>query len=228
MKLREAEDDARKVNLKSWPLAEHAAQDHIRNRAYDRAAQAYKDFIAVATPAKSPDLPRAYIALLEVRCMQSEIDKAVLIFNQFFELFQKDGPMLRACGNTIYPYFDRLKDKPARDRLLGLAEKALRAGIELPGDTNSRAQALFDLGMTLYYQDRFAEAVPVLRQSIESTRASSTQEDRQLRLADALRKSGDKTGATEIYDKLKNSERANVRESANYGLIAIRQSDTKP
>ena len=54
-----------------------------------------------------------------------------------------------------------------------------------------------------------------------------SQEDRQLRLAEALRKAGDHTGAIELYKKLKTSERPNVRETANYGMIAIEQNDTK-
>ena len=98
----------------------------------------------------------------------------------------------------------------------------------MPANNDNKADALFDLGMCLFYQDRVAEAVPQLRQSIELTRSVGTQEDRQLRLAEALRKSGDRAGAIDLYNKLKASDRPNVRESANYGLAGIEHGQAHP
>ena len=226
MKLMEAMDGNAKRNVKSWISTNAAAQDQIKNQNYDRAAKIYKEHIA-AVPL-SPDLPKAYLALIEVDCMQADVNAVSADFDKFFALYgKKDGPSLRQCGNIVNQYLERPRAKTDRDRLMKISEKTLRAGLELPCDQANKAQALFDLGMCLYYQERVADAVPVLRQSVDLTQAMGTQEDRQLRLAEALRKSGDKNGATELYTKLKGSERPNVRETANYGLIAIKQAESK-
>ena len=226
MKLTEAFDANNRKDLKSWSHAKTAAQEKITSRNYDQAAKIYKDHIAAAP--MSTDLPKAYLGLIEVLCMQGDVDGVTGEFIKFFVLFdKKDGASLRNCGNIINQYYDRPKTKTDRDRLLKVSEKALRAGLDLPCDNDYKSQALFDLGLTLFYQERMAEAVTVLRQSVALTRAPSTQEDRQLRLAEALRKAGDHTGAIELYKKLKTSERPNVRETANYGMIAIEQNDTK-
>jgi hypothetical protein len=81
--------------------------------------------------------------------------------------------------------------------------------------------------MAMQNQDHFKEAVPVLQQAIAITRAPAILEDRQLRLAEAMRKSGDRPGALALYKKLKLSERPNIRESASYGLITLEQAETK-
>jgi len=135
--------------------------------------------------------------------------------------------MLRACGNVLYPHCAELKDIPMRNRFLAWPRRRCGRASNFPATPPARPRR-FRLGMTLYYGDRFADSVAVLRQAVESTRVSSLQEDRQLRLADALRKSGDSDGARDIYQKLSASTRDNVRESAQFGLNAIRQSDPKP
>ena len=157
--------------------------------------------------------------------MQGDVNATVMQFEKFFKFSEhKDGPSLRQCGNIVNQYWDR-PPQSERDRLLKLAERALRAGLELPCDNDNKAQALFDLGMCLYNQDRVADAVPPLRESVGLTRSATTQEDRQLRLAEALRKTGDKAGAMELYNILKTSKRPNVRETAIYGLDAIKHSE---
>lgn len=225
-KLAEGDDFAAKKDRKSWPRAREAAQDMIARKNYERAATVYNEHIKAAP--ESPDLPKAYTALIEVYCMNYDLDKATEKFNLFFTRFEKDGVSLRTFGNTIYPYFDRFKNPSDRDRLLGMAEKALRSGVELPADVTHKSQALFDLGSIFYFQERFKDAAPFMRQSIDLTQSPLIREERQVRLADVLRKSGDKPGAIELYNKLKDSESTHVRESANYGLIALRAGESKP
>ena len=222
MKLMEAMDTNSRRDLKSWPRTHRAAQEQLQNNNYDKAARIYMDFIAAAPTAV--ELPKAYLALMEIYCMHSDVNSLSAQFEKFYALYErKDGPSLRQCGNLLNQYWERPTRAADRTRLLKMSERSLRAGLSLPADNDNKAQAKFDLGMCLYYQERVAESVPLLRESVELTTAAGTQEDRQLRLAEALRKSGDKAGALDLYNRLKASQRANVRESANYGLIAIKQ-----
>ena len=226
MKLSEAFDSNSRKDIKSWAHTKTAAQEKIASRQYDQAVKIYKDHIAAAP--KSPELPTAYLALIEVLCMQGDVDGVADQFNTFFTLYDgKDGQPLRAGGKVLNDYVARQKRKGDQERLLKMAEKSLRAGLAMQCDAESKSESLFELGMTMFELDRVAESIPVLRQSIDTTRSPSKQEDRKLRLAEALRKSGDRAGAIELYEKLKTSERPNVRESANYGLIVIKQSDSK-
>ncbi len=227
MKLMEAFDNTSRKDIKKWSYVKSSAQEKIAARNYDEAAKVYKAHI-VAAP-KSPELPLAYLALLEVQCMDGNIDAVSDTFNTFFTLYEKkDGLSLRSAGKVLNDYVGRQKKKPDQMRLLTLSEKTLRAGLLLPCDNEAKSDSIYELGMSIFEQDRVSESIPILRQSIEGTRAPSKQEDRQLRLAEALRKSGDRAGALALYESLKTSERPNVRESANYGLIVIKQSDAKP
>ena len=224
-KLAEGADFAAGKNRKSWPRAREAALDMVAHKNYERAALIYQEHIRAAPD--SPDLSKAYTALIEVYCMNYDVNKAVENFNQFLTHFAKDGVALRAFGNTIYPYFDRFKNTAERDRVLAMAEKALRTGLELPCDPQNKSAALYDLGSIFYFQERYKDSVTFMRQSVDLTEPALLHEERQVRLADTLRKSGDKAGALELYNKLKDSESTHVRESANYGLISLRSAESK-
>ena len=226
MKLMEAFDNNNRKDVKSWAHTKLAAQEKVAARNYDEAAKIYKAHIAAAP--KSVELPTAYLALIETLCMQGDVDGVADQFNTFYTLYdKKDGQSLRAAGKILNDYVARQKRKTDQDRLLKMAEKTLRAGLAMQCEDEAKSDSLFELGMSIFEQDRVAQSIPVLKLSIDSTRALSKQEDRQLRLAEALRKSGDRAGALALYDKLKASERPNVRESANYGLIVIKQSEPK-
>jgi tetratricopeptide (TPR) repeat protein len=225
LKLAEAQAVLSRQDQSSWGRTEMAGREQMRNRSYERAAQLYRDFIAAAP--QSPDLPQAYIGLLEVYCMQGDMNKAAEAFDQFYARCEQDGPMLRKCGHTLFPYWERMKDKNARQRVLQLAEKALRRGAQLNGEAEANAQALFDLGAVLLYQNRATDAVPVLRQAVAATANKQTGEDRALRLGDALRKAGDLKGAKEAFTKLSTSDRAGIREKARNGLIFVNTDENR-
>ncbi|MEI6232344.1 MAG: PEGA domain-containing protein [Planctomycetota bacterium] len=224
----EATDRGARKDVKSWTRTKIAAQEKLAGGNIEQAIAIYKEHIAAAP--KSPELPTAYLALIEALCRTGDEAKITAQVDEFFKLYeqQKDGQSLRAAGKILNGYADRIKSKDARTHIQQLAEKSLRAGLALPCDSEGKSDSLFELALSVLDQGRANDAIPIFRESIDSTRAISKQEDRELRLADALRKSGDRAGAIKVYDKLKASERPNVRESANYGMIVLKQNESKP
>lgn len=217
-KLEQAKEILEQKNAASWPWVEATGRMNIRAHNYERAGRIYEDFIA-ASP-KSPDLPQAYIALIEVRLMQRDVDSARESFDKFFAQYHNDAAALRNCGGAIYPYQARsFVSRQSRAALLEMAEKALRRGLELTRDGESRAQCLCDLGTVLNYSGAPNEAADCFEKSVAATKDPQLQEDRMLLLADALRKAERYEEAEVLYQTLKKSERASVRESANTGIL---------
>jgi len=217
-KLEQAQQLLSQKNVASWTWIETAARMHLRSRNFDKAIQLYKDHIAAAP--QSPSVAQAYTALIEANLMQRDLAQAREAFDKFRALFQDNEPALRVCGETIYPYHDRMSPK-GKVQVLDMAELALRRALELAKEPVARAQCLFDVGTVVNYQGRPKEAITLFQESIAATRDVEAKEERYLRLADALRKAERIPEAEVLYEKLKKSARASIRESANTGLIYV-------
>ncbi|MCY3023335.1 MAG: tetratricopeptide repeat protein [Planctomycetota bacterium] len=223
-KLDQAHEILSQKNVASWQWVETAARMNMRNRNYDRAARLYADHIAAAP--NSPNLPQTYVALMEVYLMQRDVVNARAQYDKFYALYQNNDAALLRCGSALYPYQDRMGAK-GRQQVLEMSEQALRRALTLVKDQTSRAQCLFDLGAVLNFAGRPKEAVPVFEQSIAATADKGVAEERSLRLADALRKAGRIEEAEALYNKLKGSARADIRESAQTGLVYVAADKAK-
>ncbi|MFH0939944.1 MAG: PEGA domain-containing protein [Planctomycetota bacterium] len=117
-------------NINSWSWTDRVARICLKGQNYERAAKIYLDHIAAAP--KTPDLPKAYVALLEVYLTQRDIIAARKTFDQFYELYQNDGTALRDCSRRMKIYKDRIPNDQGRQQVLEMAEQALRRSRELP------------------------------------------------------------------------------------------------
>jgi len=217
-KLDQAQELVSRKSIGSWTWAETAGRMAIRSRNFDKAIQIYKDHIAAAPT--SPDLPLAYVALLEVHLMDRDVASAREVFDKFMKLFGTNDSALRACGSAMVSYQERM---PARGRtqLLEMADMALQKAVELTKDPLLKSQCQYDLAVVLTSEGKAKDAVPLFEKAVASAGEPVVTEERQLRLADALRKASRLDEARDLYNKLTSSERAATRESAKTGLIYI-------
>ena len=227
-KLEEAQEQIARKNITSWEWAERAGQLSVQGRNYEKAAKIYRDHIAAVLP-DGKDLDKAYVALMEVSLMQRDVASASDTFDEFYKKFENNGAVLRQCGQDIYVYNDRMRREKDRARVLELAEKALKRGLELPADPAPKSQAFFDLGTVLIFEGRPKDAVPAFEQSIAISTDKAVKEERSLRLGDALRKDGRLKESRDLYETLKKSTRTSIRESAETGLnfISIEENRRK-
>ena len=217
-KLEQAQDLIGRKSVSSWSWTEASARTNIRNRNYEKAARVFADHIA-ATP-NSPNLADAYIALMEVHLMQRDALKIRETFDKFYPLFEKNGTALRQCGTTISSYYERLPGQ-SRYQVLFLAEKALRGAVEASKNTPAHSQCLFDLANVLNYEEKASEAIPLYEQSISTAAEQTVQDDRSLRLADALRRADRLDESRALFTRLSTSERNTIREGAKAGLVYV-------
>jgi tetratricopeptide (TPR) repeat protein len=217
-KLEQAQDLIGRKSVTSWAWTEASARTNIRNRNYEKAARIFTDHIAAAP--NSPNLADAYIALIEVHLMQRDALKIRETFDKFYPLYEKNGVAIRQCGNTIASYYERLPGQ-SRYQVLFLAEKALRAATEASKGTPAHSQCLFDLANVLNYEEKTSDAIPLYQQSISTTTDVTVQDDRSLRLADALRRAGRLEESRALFTRLSTSERNSIREGAKAGLVYV-------
>ena len=222
--LEKKQETVGRKNVTSFAWAEQSARMQLRNRNYDGAARLYRDHIAAAP--QGPDLYKAYVALMDVSLMQRDVVKAREAFDAFLPLFNDNGPALRLCGSTLYQYQERVSIK-SRPQLLEMSQKALRRGLELTVLPAEKAQCLYDLGMVLRHADQAKDAVPYLEQSVALTTDVLLQEERMLRLADALYRADRLDEATTLYTKLTSSERTQIREGARTGQLYVTSAKMK-
>jgi tetratricopeptide (TPR) repeat protein len=220
-----AQDLVARKNINSWTWAERSGQTQMKSRNFGAAAKTFSDHIAAAP--QSPDLPKAYMSLLEVYLMQRDTAQASALFETFYGKYAAVPGELRQCGIKLASFNDRMVTQKDKDRVLVLAEKALRRSIELPAAEPAKAESLYELGAVLLYQNRPTEAVAVLTQCIDKTPAGALNDERSLRLADALRKSGQLAEAKAIFTRLSKSDRSNVKDGAKTGLIYVETDEAK-
>ena len=225
-KIDEAQEQSTRKNIASWAWAERTGQLHVQNRNYDRAARVYTEHIAAA-PAGSKDLPLAYVALIQVLLMQRDLPSATENFDKFFALYKDNGEAMRACGGSLYVYHDHLRKDQDRMKVLQMSERALRRGLELAADPAAKSQCQFDLGTVLIFEERAQDALPLFEQAVAGTQDEATHEARELRLADAMRRSGRLDDSRTLFNKLKTSARANTRENAETGLNFIEADEAR-
>jgi tetratricopeptide (TPR) repeat protein len=212
-----------KHNIGSWPWVEQAARLHLGGGNYERAAQIYHGFIAAAPG--SPDLYKAWAALVEINMLQHDVPGASAAFNQFYAACKNDGDHLEYGGQLIVQHRDILNAVEARLLALGLAEKALRRAAELFAAPADQARCQSELALVLVDLERAAEAVPVLRQALQNTAGGTLKEQRSLQLAEALRLAGELGRAREQYEKLEKSKNPEVRDQAQTGLICVKADE---
>lgn len=214
-------------NAASWAWAQRSGGMQMHARNYGSAIKIYRDHIAAAP--NSPDLYRAYTAVIEACVGQRDLGTARKEFDQFFTRYAADGAALRYCGAQLYSWQDRM-NRSSRAELLAMCEQALRRGLELakPDEKREKAQCMDDLAAVLLYLDKPKESVPLLEQAIDLTPEASVREERSLRLADALRRSDRLEEAAAIYKKLSGSDQSRIRESAKTGLIYVEIGRKKP
>ncbi|HYF51421.1 MAG TPA: hypothetical protein VEJ63_18555, partial [Planctomycetota bacterium] len=215
----EAQEILSRKNIALWTWAERVGRMHVQNKNYERAAKTYEDHIAAAAK-DSPDLPRAYAALSEVYLTQQDLVKTRALHARFMKEFNANGGALYAFGKTVLGYHDRVTGKDRRREVLDMAEASLRRASELP-DNGSKLLTLLELGNTLVLQERAEQAVPFFETVVKGTDEVAAREDRELRLGDALRRSGRLEEAALIFKKLVASNRSSVRGAANVGLEYI-------
>lgn len=218
-KLDQAQELVSRKSVGSWTWAETAARMSIRSRNFDKAIQTLNDHIAAAPT--SPDLPLAYVMLLEVHLMDRDVTKAREVFDKFMKLFGANDTALRACGSAMVSYQERMPQR-GKAQLLEMADQALQKAVELTKDPVLKSQCQYDLAVVMTSEGKAKEAVPLFEKALAAAAADPLiHEERSLRLADALRKSGRLDEARELFNKLTSSERAATRESAKTGLIYI-------
>jgi tetratricopeptide (TPR) repeat protein len=205
-------------NITSWPWIETAGRMNIRSQRYDKAEKLYTDYIAAA--GKAPDVQKAYVALIELYCMQRQAPQAREAFDKFLALYQNDGAALRTCGSTIYPYYYLMSAK-GRAQVLEIAEQALRRALDLLKEPAPKAQCMSDLGVVLTCAGRAKDAVPLFEQAIAAAPDPATKEERSLRLADALWKAGRLTESEALYNKLMKSQNTTIRGAAQTGQLYV-------
>lgn len=226
-RLEEAERLLSQRNVSSWPWVEAAAKMHLQGRGYsvDKAVQLYRDHLNTVGR-DAPSAPQACVALMEAYLMQRDVTKAREVFDKFYAICQNNAAALLSCGSALPPYHDRMVTR-GRVQVLEMAEQALRRGLELTKDEAGRVPGLFDLATVLSYAGRSQEAVPLFEQCIAATADAALKEERSLRLADALRRAERIEEADALYSKLRNSQRADIRDKANTGLIYVAADRTR-
>lgn len=213
------------ISSTSWDWTEHRARIYIANKDFANAAQIYNKHIAALAP-KSPDLPRAYAALMRVYLKQHDLNKARAAFDAYYDLYDKDSGAMRLYSETLLKSTnpDRTTNQNERNAIREMAEKSLRRTIEITDTGNAMAQCQADLAGLLADTGRFADAVPLYEKAIATATENAdvpAQEDRSLRLADALRKVGRRIEARALYEKLTTSVHAPTRDAAKLALVAI-------
>jgi tetratricopeptide (TPR) repeat protein len=220
-KLDQAQEEALTKNGASWEYTDNAAHIALSRKDFEKATQIYRNHIA-ALGANSPDAPRAYAALLEVSLIQRDLAGARTQFNTMYELFDKNGDAMQKFGETLVKFTDRTTNRKERDALNQMAEKALRHAIEITDTGPALVDCQTCLGRLLVDTGRAAEAVPLFEKAVASSALDVVaQEDRQLRLGDALRKAGRLPEARTVYESLTNSKRSITRDLARLALAAM-------
>jgi tetratricopeptide (TPR) repeat protein len=223
--LENARENLDRKNVTQWEWVERAAQLNLRNQNPEKAVRLYEEHIRVV-PADSPSLYKAHTALMKAHLMRRDADDTEAAFNTFFQKFEQNGEALRYFGAEIFPYQDRLGSR-GRTLVLGYCEKIFRAALLGTPEGPEQVEVAFDLGTTLNFLNRSADAVPFLKRAVEKTPAGPLLEERNLRYADALRRTQQFDEAERIYRELQQSERSSIRESARTGAVYVRADRTR-
>jgi tetratricopeptide (TPR) repeat protein len=213
-------------NLPSWEWAERSARVYLNNANYDKAERIYTEHIAVAQ--NSPDLPKAYVALMELHLMKRDLKSAREVFDTFFPMFSDNAEAMRNCGEVfVNKHLERIINTKDREKLVEMAEKSLRRGVEITFDPKAKAQCEVDLGVALLNTGRPADAAAQFKAALESTNDPALREDRSISLASALRRSGKTREARDICEKLADSPRPATRQRVKIELLTIDNAERK-
>ncbi len=225
-KIEQAQELINSKNLPSWEWAERSARVYLNNNNYEKAARIYQDHIKVA--AEGPDLPKAYLALMDLELMRRDLKTTREVFDTFFFMFSSNAEAMRVCGETfVNKHLERMINSGDRTKLVEMAEKCLRRGVEITYDKKAKAQCEADLGVALLNTGRAADAVVQFQSALEKTEDPALREDRSLSLAGALRRAGKLAEARAVCEQLKESERPATLERVKIELLTITNAERK-
>ena len=226
LKIEQANELITSKNLPSWEWAEHSARVYLNNNNYEKAARVYQDHIKVAP--EGPDLPKAYLALMDLELMRRDLKTTREVFDTFFFMFSSNAEAMRNCGETfVNKHLERMVSSGDRTKLIDMAEKCLRRALEITYDKKAKAQCQSDLGVALLNTGRAADAVVQFQGALDQTDDVALREDRSLSLAGALRRAGKLTEARAVCEPLKDSPRPATVERVKIELLTIGNAERK-
>jgi len=98
--------------------------------------------------------------------------------------------MLRASGHSLLSFYRRLSAPPQQTAALEAAEKALRADLQFPGETESKGRRSSTWRPQLILNHAAVRQKPA--KSVSTTKSAPVREERQLKFAEALAQSGER------------------------------------
>ncbi|MCZ7647563.1 MAG: PEGA domain-containing protein [Planctomycetota bacterium] len=220
-KLAQAEEIYSRLNIGSWTWVEMAANNLVQNRNYPAAEQLY-----VAHLEKDPNGAHALdccAALLEVRLQQNKLSTAGDAFDRLFPLARNRPEILVDVGRMIVSFQNRVRFSD-REELLEMAGKAFRRAYEAGRQGPLQAEAAFMLANVLVAQKHPVEALAYYKLAVEQAPDAKEKEERQYRLAEALRQAQRFEEAKAHFEELTKSESVTIREKARAGLILVRMA----
>ena len=225
-RIEQAQEMINVKNLPSWEWAERSARVYLNNANYDKAERIYTEHIAVAQ--NSADLPKAYVALMELHLMKRDLRSTREVFDTFYPMFSDNAEAMRNCGEVlINKHLERIITSKDREKLVEMAEKSLRRGVEITYDPRAKSQCECDLGVALLNTGRPADAVTQFKAALDATTDPALREERSISLASALRRSGKMREAREICEKLAESPRPTTRQRVKMELLTIDNAERK-
>lgn len=223
-KLQKAEEIYSRRNIVSWNWVELAANNLLENGQQAAAEQLYLQHLA-----KVPDGPHAveaYMALLDVRLQQRNLSTAEESFAKILELAKTRPEQLINTGKLLQRFQNRVRFNDQAG-LLELAEKAYRQAYDAAQAGLQRGEAALLLGNVLTTQKHPVEAIAYYKEAAANAPDAGERENREVRLAEALRQSERFAEAKALYEKLTQSESVSIREKAKTGLILVKMARTE-
>ncbi len=220
-KLERAEEIYGNKNLDSWAWVDMAARNHIRNAQYEHAERLFLGHLDKVP--NSPNSLECTLELLKVRLKMRNVSSAGETFTRLYDMAQDRPTTLLDVGQAIMAHKERI---PANDRaeLLKMAEKACVRALKLSKLKSTQGNCAYEIGRILIAQGNPDEAVEYFKKSTERAENKDIEEDRMLRMAEAMRLAGKLDKAQNVLKELTQSERAVIRERARAGLILVRMA----
>ena len=209
-------------HLDDWAWVKQAAENLLRDKRLERAEDLYSRHIGAA--AQSPELPQAFLGLLTVRLRMHNLSGVRETFTRFVETYGKRPDLLLQAGQAVLAAHPFYRDQELAE-VLGMAERALRAGLEGCPPGEPRAKVAAELAVVLERQERYVQALAFYRQAAEGTADEALRETRLLEQAACLVRMKSLREARALYERLAQSPREGIARQAAQRLQALDKLD---
>jgi len=198
-----------------WLVTQAIAENKKRNNRLEQAQNVYLTFIGISK--NDHDLAQAYIGLLGVRVLLHNLPAIRETERKITLLFKNRADVLRQAGHELYCHQD-LYSGEERKEMLTQAENIFRTAIGVDMTREGKGQYNFELGIVLFYQGRYEEAVECYKKSLDEVTNLEARENRSERMVECLKKLNRRDEERTILLQLAKSSRKDIAKKAKTEL----------